>query len=227
MSTPRADLTHGCVVISSTGAADTNPVRAHLLTYAPYPVTVAPALGPEGRFLATYESQEKARAAVVQLRERYTARPAHNDVVHDAQAEGLSWVVSIPSQPRKGGGGGAAGAAVARQPEGCTTGNEGLGDGRRGYEHGGGSPRRVPVARAPPSATEGGPTDTEMVEPAGELGGGGGGGSDHVSGSDGGGGFGTERPSRPLPPRPCRFLTCEEGHCGHSGRDGRRGLGGA
>ena len=227
MPTPRADLTHGSVVISSTGAVDTNPVRANLLTYAPYPVTVAPALGPEGRFLATYESQAGARAAVVQLRESLTARPAHYSLAYDAQAGGLSWFVSTPSQPGRPGGGWAAEAAVARQPEGFTTGNEGLGDGRRGYEHGGGSPRRVPVARAPPSATEGGPTDTEMVEPAGELGGGGGGGSDHDSGSDGGGGFGTERPSRPLPPRPCRFLTCEKGHCGRGGRDGRRGLGGA
>ena len=60
-----------------TGAADTNPVRAYLLTYAPYPVAVTPALGPEGRFLATYEPQAKARAAAVQLRESLTARPAH------------------------------------------------------------------------------------------------------------------------------------------------------
>ena len=121
MSAPRADLTHGGVVISSTGAVDTNPVRAHLLTYKPYPVKVTPAVGSEGRFLATYGSQAEARAAVVQLRGSLNACPAHYSLAYDAQAEGLSWVVSIPSQPRKGGGGGAEGAAVARQSGGSET----------------------------------------------------------------------------------------------------------
>ena len=59
--------------------------------------------------------------------------------------------------------GGAARASDARQPEVCTTGNEGLGDGRRGYRHGGGGPHRVPAARTPPGATDGGPTDMEMA----------------------------------------------------------------
>ena len=165
------------LVVVGTGAADTDPVRAHLLTYKPYPVKVTPALGPEGRFLATYESQAKARAAVVHLRESLNARPARYDVVYDAQAEGLSWVVSIPSQPRKGGGEGAAGAAVARQSGESETRRRQ--DNRPAWmvpeQHGGsgsgggtGGPCRVPLSyRAPagasPGATEGGAEQREKV----------------------------------------------------------------
>jgi hypothetical protein len=111
-------------------------------------------LGPESRFLATYESQAEARAVVA---EKPTARPAHYDVAYNAQARGLSWFVSIPSQPIRLGVGGAARAAVARQPEGCTTANEGLGDGRsplparRGggsiSAHGDGGDERGPLRR--------------------------------------------------------------------------------
>ena len=185
------------------GPADTNPVRAHILTHAPKPVTATPALGPEGQFPATYESPAEARKSVAQPREGLTeaACLARNDVAYDAQAGGFLWFVSILGQSGRLGAGGAAQTAVTRQPGGCTTGNEGLGNGRRGYGHGGGGPHRVPAARTPLDATDGRPADMEMAETTEGPSGGGEGGGDHDSGSDSGGSFGTEHPSRPEPAR--------------------------
>ena len=74
------------------------------------------------------------------------------DVAYNAQARGLSWFASIPSEPTRMGVGGAARAAVAGQPEGCTPANEGLGDSRRGCGQGGDGPYRAPAARTLPDA---------------------------------------------------------------------------
>jgi hypothetical protein len=191
------------LVVVGTGATGTDPVREHLLTCAPKQPTVTPALGPEGRFLASYDSPAEARAAVVQLRESLAAAAftAHYDVAYDAQAGGHSWLVSIPSQPTSLGGGDAVGAAIVTQPEGGTTANEGLGDGRGGGGHGGGGPHRVQARLTPTGATKEGPAHMEMVDmnegPCGD----GEGGGDNDSGSDSGGRFGTEHPSRPEPAR--------------------------
>ena len=65
--------------------------------------------GPGGPVPRHLRCKAKARAAAVQLRESLTARPAHRSFAYDAQAGGLSWFVSIPSQPSRLGGGGAAG----------------------------------------------------------------------------------------------------------------------
>ena len=217
------------LVVVGRGAMGTNPVREHLLAYAPKQATVTPALGPEGRFLASYDSPAEARAAIVQLRESLTAAvfTARYDVAYDAQTGGHSWFVSIPSQPTSLDSGGAAGAAVVTQPEGCTTAKEGLGDSRGGGGHGGGGPHLVQVRLTPTGATEGGPAPMEMAEMNEGPCGGSEGGGDNDSGSDRGGRSGTEHPSRPIPARWPQTTNSQRRPCDRKrGREKSTGNGG-